>query len=56
MLRYEVSSPRATLTIDDPERRNPMSNAVMAALAEGIERASADPDVRVIVILSLIHI
>jgi enoyl-CoA hydratase/carnithine racemase len=50
VLRYEVSSPRATLTIDDPERRNPMSNAVMTALLDGIERAASDPEVRVIVI------
>ena len=50
MLRYEVAPPRATLTIDDPERRNPLSTDVMAGLHDGIDRAVADPDVRVIVI------
>ena len=50
MLRYEVAPPRATLTIDDPERRNPLSTDVMAGLRDGIDRAVADPDVRVIVI------
>ena len=50
MLRYQVESPRALLTIDDPERRNPLSNTLMNELAVAIERAAADPDVRVVVI------
>lgn len=50
MLRYETQGPRAVLTIDDPERRNPMSLETMAALVDGIGRAAADDDVRVIVI------
>ncbi len=40
----------AWITIDDPERRNPLSNAVMGDLLATVESASADPDVRVIVI------
>ena len=50
MLRYESSPPRATLTLDDPERRNPLSTETMAGLREAVDRAAADPEVRVIVI------
>ncbi len=50
MLRYECDGPRATLTIDDPERRNPMSLETMADLTSGIANATANSDVRVIVI------
>ncbi|MFQ5948840.1 MAG: enoyl-CoA hydratase/isomerase family protein [Acidimicrobiia bacterium] len=48
-MRYEAAAPRVTLIIDDPERRNPLSNAVIDALREGVERAAADDDIRVIV-------
>lgn len=48
-VRYEVSGGRATITIDDPERRNPMSVETMTALAEATGRAVDDRDVRVIV-------
>lgn len=50
MLRYECDGPRATLTIDDPERSNPMSLETMAQLADAVGRAAADQDVQVIVI------
>ncbi len=50
MLQYEVDGNRATLTIDDPERRNPMSLETMADLARRVDEAAADPAVRVIVI------
>ncbi len=50
MLRYDVDSPRVTITIDDPERRNPLSNAAMSELADLVRRASGDAAVRVIVI------
>ncbi len=50
MLRYETDGPRATLTIDDPERRNPMSLETMAALTRALAEATADTKVRVIVI------
>ncbi len=50
MLRYEPDPPRATLVIDDPERRNPLSTEVMAGLRDGVEMAGADAEVRVIVI------
>jgi enoyl-CoA hydratase len=50
MLRYDVDPPRATITLDDPERRNPLSNAAMAEMRDLVERAAADDTVRVIVI------
>jgi len=50
MLRYEIEGVRATLTIDDPERRNPLSLETMAALARSVNEAARDERVRVIVI------
>lgn len=49
MIRYEVEGFRATLTIDDVERRNPMSSEVMESLAVATRRALGDDQVRVIV-------
>lgn len=48
-VRYEVSDRRATITIDDPERRNPMSVETMAGLLESTETAMDAPDVGVLV-------
>ncbi|MGA7271749.1 MAG: enoyl-CoA hydratase-related protein [Acidimicrobiia bacterium] len=49
MIRYETGNSRATITIDDPEHRNPLSAESMVALADVTRRALGDPDVRVIV-------
>lgn len=49
MIRYEKLAPRATIAIDDPERRNPMSTETMAGLADATRRAMADDEVRVVV-------
>ena len=49
MVSYEVDGGRATITIDDPERRNPMSVATMEALRDATRRALDDPTVRVLV-------
>lgn len=49
-MRYEVDGRRATLTIDEPERRNPLSTDTMRALRKHVEEALADPEVGVIVI------
>ncbi len=46
---YRVDGPRATITINDPERRNPMSVETMAGLAETTRSALSDPEVKVIV-------
>ena len=48
-VRYEAAEGRATITIDDPERRNPMSVATMSGLLEATRVAVEDPDVKVIV-------
>lgn len=50
MVTYEVADGRATLTIDDPERRNPMSVATMEALRDRTREAVEDPAVGVIVV------
>lgn len=47
---YRVSGPRATLTINDPERRNPLSGEALEGLLRGLRAAAADPEVRVIVV------
>ena len=50
MIRYDTRGPRATITIDDPERRNPMSTEAMAGLADAMRQALHDTEVRVIVL------
>ena len=50
MIGYEVSEGVATITIDDPERRNPLSNETMRALKDAVWSANDDDDVRVVVI------
>jgi enoyl-CoA hydratase/carnithine racemase len=49
MVLYEVTPPRATITIDDPDRRNPLSVAVMGELHRHTLAALADPEVKVLV-------
>lgn len=49
MIDYKVSNGRATITINDPERRNPMSVETMSGLLEATRAAVDDPEVRVIV-------
>lgn len=46
---YRVEPPRATITIDDPDRHNPVSVETMAGLLGATRRAIDDPDVSVIV-------
>jgi enoyl-CoA hydratase len=50
LLRYEKQGVRATLTIDEPEKRNPMSLDTMTELTAAVRSAAADESVRVIVI------
>src|SRR5205807_9315192 len=47
---YEVQEPLARVTIDQPERHNAMAFQVMQELAEALELARADDDVRVVVL------
>jgi enoyl-CoA hydratase/carnithine racemase len=49
MVGYAVENGRATITIDEPERRNPMSVTTMAGLFERTHAALDDPAVRVLV-------
>jgi enoyl-CoA hydratase/carnithine racemase len=50
MLRYQIEPPRATITVDDPERRNPLSAADMGELAALVRKAADDEAVRVVVV------
>lgn len=49
MVEYEASGGRATITISDPERRNPISVATMEDLFEATGQGLDDPEVRVLV-------
>lgn len=49
MILYQVDGARASITINDPERRNPMSTAVMRELVDATRKAIEDPTVRVLV-------
>ena len=49
MIRYEVAGGRATITIADPERRNPLSTEAMSDLFVATREGLSDPTVRVIV-------
>jgi len=50
MIRYETHGVRATITIDDPDRRNALANEAMAEIERVLKEACGDLDVRVIVI------
>jgi len=47
-VRVEQSGPVLAITLARPERRNAITVAMYAALADAVENASADPSVRVI--------
>lgn len=49
-VRYEVSGGFATLTLDSPHNRNAVSSRMVAELREGLAAASADDDVRSVVL------
>jgi enoyl-CoA hydratase/carnithine racemase len=49
MVDYEASAGRATITINDPKRRNPISVETMTELLDATQRAVEDPSVQVIV-------
>lgn len=50
MIRYEVADGVATITIEDPGRRNPLSNAEMKDLDAAVRRSAVDDAARVVVI------
>jgi enoyl-CoA hydratase/carnithine racemase len=49
VVEYEVGEGRATITISDPARHNPLSVEVMEDLLFATRRAIEDPEVRVLV-------
>ena len=52
MVRYEVSDGVATIALDQPERRNALSDALLDALLAAFERARDDDAVRCVVLTS----
>lgn len=48
-VRLDVAPPRATITLDDPERRNPLSIQVMQSMHDLLIEATDNESVRVIV-------
>ena len=50
MILYSVDNFVATITLNRPEKRNALNDALIAEIKQGLERASQDENVRVIVI------
>lgn len=51
-VRYDVRDAIATLTMDRPDSRNALSDELLDALLENLERARQDPEVRCVVLAS----
>lgn len=51
-VRYAVADHVATITMDDPDVRNALTAEMLTGLAEALDRAVADDDVRCIVLAS----
>lgn len=50
LVRYEVHDRVALVTVNDPQRRNAVTDAMSAQLRAAIENAEGDPDVHAVVI------
>jgi enoyl-CoA hydratase/carnithine racemase len=50
VIQYETYDGRAVVTIDDPERRNPLTTDAMDEIRRAVDSAAADEGVRAIVI------
>lgn len=50
MIGYTTTGSRAVITIDDPQRRNPLSTDVMKEIGRRLDEAADDDAVRVIVL------
>ena len=50
LVRYEAGAGVATVTLDSPSNRNALSGALLAQLVAALDRAGADPAVRVVVL------
>lgn len=46
----ELRGPILVLTLNDPDRANPLSSAMVGALTEALDRAASDEDVRAVVL------
>jgi enoyl-CoA hydratase/carnithine racemase len=51
-IRYEVADGVATVTLDDPDTRNSLSNQLLGELIEAFEAAREDAEVRAVVLAS----
>ncbi len=51
-IRYEVAEHIATITLDDPQTRNALSESLLLELLDALRAAKADGDVRVVVLTS----
>src|SRR6478609_8390893 len=52
LVHYSVDDAVATITLDSQHNRNALSRQLVAELFEGLERAAADPDVKVVLVSS----
>lgn len=50
MVRYEERDALAIVTLDRPEKLNTLNEAVIAGLADAVDRATASPDVRAVIL------
>ena len=50
LVHYRVDGAVASLVLDSPANRNALSRALVAQLADGLQRAERDEDVRVVVV------
>lgn len=50
LVRYELRPPAAVLTIDRPDKRNALSRALIAELADAFRRAANDPAARCVIL------
>ena len=51
-IRYEVAERVATITLDDPETRNSLTDQLLTELLDALRAAKADEEVRVVVLAS----
>ena len=52
LVHYAVADAVATITLDSPHNRNALSRQLVTELVERLERAGADPEVRVVLVES----
>ncbi|WP_121254247.1 enoyl-CoA hydratase-related protein [Nocardioides ferulae] len=52
LVHYDVADAVATITLDSPHNKNALSRQLVTELFERLERAAADPEVRVVLLAS----